>query len=171
MPKVSEGPIKVLLQARIDAAQDGLTVARIRVKLNVLEIMIPNISSFEPIKKLLEEVQLEVNNLPERLDADKKAFQVIIDAIMQYFSNRWYPKPFMESPKSKAAIINAGDKIYAIGGIKGIDEISDSIEEFNPDTNRWTTKASMPAGPRQGMAVAAIDGNIYVIGGKAVHKT
>ncbi len=167
MPKVSEGPIKVLLQARIDAAQDGLTVARIRVKLNVLEIMIPNISSFEPIKKLLEEVQLEVNNLPERLDADKKAFQVIIDAIMQYFSNRWYPKPFMESPKSKAAIINAGDKIYAIGGIKGIDEISDSIEEFNPDTNRWTTKASMPAGPRQGMAVAAIDGNIYVIGGKA----
>jgi Streptogramin lyase len=167
MPKVSEGSVKVSFQQRIDKVQDALTVAGIDVKLTILENILPTISSLEPIKKSLEEVQTDVNNLPDRLGGERTAFQVRIDNIMKDFSNQWYPKPSMTAPKSKAAIIEVDGKIYAIGGIQSDGILSNSIEEFNPETNLWTTKASMPGGPRQGMAVASIDGKIYVIGGKA----
>ncbi len=166
MPKVSAGAVKDSLQARINKAQDVIIVAGIDVKLTVLENMLPNISSLDPIKKALDEVQLDVNNLPVRLDNERNQFQIRINEILKHFSNQWYSEPVMQASKSKAAVINVNGKIYAIGGIESDGVLSDTIEEFNPQTKTWTTKTSMPGGPRQGMAVASIDGNIYVIGGK-----
>ncbi|ACL75456.1 Kelch repeat-containing protein [Ruminiclostridium cellulolyticum] len=170
MPKVNAGQLKDSLQARIDKAQDAIIVAGIDVKLTVLENILPNISSLEPIKKALDEVQLDVNNLPARLDKQRNQFQLRIDEILKHFSNQWYSEPSMESSKSKAAVINVNGKIYAIGGIKSDGVLLDTIEEYNPETKTWITKTSMPGGPRQGMAVAAKDGNIYVIGGKVGSK-
>ncbi len=58
------------------------------------------------------------------------------------------------------------EKIYAIGGgnrdpatiAYGI------VEEYDPVTDTWTTKTSMPVG-RIGSATGELNGKIYVIGG------
>jgi N-acetylneuraminic acid mutarotase len=167
MPKVSEGPVKDSLAARIQKAQDAINVADIDVKLTILENMLPNISTLDPIKTSLEQIQVEVNGLPIRLDEAKKAFQIRIDDIYKRFSNSWYTKPFMESAKSKAAVLYSDEKIYAIGGIISSNVYSDEIEMFDTNTNnKWVVLTKMPGGARQGMTAASVDGKIYIIGGK-----
>ena len=167
MPKVSEGPVKASLAARIQKAQDAINVADIDVKLTILENMLPNISTLDPIKTSLEQIQMEVNGLPIRLDEAKKAFQIRIDDIYKRFSNSWYTKPFMESAKSKAAVLYSDEKIYAIGGIVSSNVYSDEIEMFDTNTNnKWVILTKMPGGARQGMTAASVDGKIYIMGGK-----
>jgi N-acetylneuraminic acid mutarotase len=86
--------------------------------------------------------------------------------------NSWAPK----APLSKAryslgaAVVNG--KIYAIGGI--MLTYQDSLrteskevginEEYDPATNTWTLKKSMPE-PLSDFATAAYEGKIYCIGG------
>lgn len=53
-------------------------------------------------------------------------------------------------------------KIYAIGGMTG----STKVEEYDPATDTWTTKADMPTG-RSFLACGVVNGKIYVIGGNA----
>ncbi|MBI2940586.1 MAG: hypothetical protein HYY04_09130 [Chloroflexi bacterium] len=54
-------------------------------------------------------------------------------------------------------------RIYAIGGYNG--STLATVEEYDPATNTWTTRASMLIG-RWGLAVvAASNGRIYAIGG------
>lgn len=65
------------------------------------------------------------------------------------------------------------NKIYAIGGeVRGSEPGEDAtvgiVEEYDPLTDSWTTKASMPT-PRAGLAVGVVDGKIYAIGGKDIH--
>ena len=171
MPKVSEGPVKDSFAARIQKAQDAINVADIDVKLTILEDMLPNISTLDPIKSSLEQIQMEVNRLPIRLDQAKKDFQIRIDAIYKRFSNSWYTKPFMESAKSKAAVIYSDEKIYAIGGIISANVYSDEIEMFDTNVNnKWVIQTKMPGGARQGMTAASVDGKIYIIGGKQGSK-
>ena len=59
--------------------------------------------------------------------------------------------------------VNSSFKIFAIGGYDGVGDLS-TVEEYNPDTNTWSSKASMPTA-RAGLAVAEVDGMIYAIGG------
>ncbi len=166
MPNVSAGSVKDSLTARIQKAQDAIDVAKIDVNLTILENMLPNISTLEPIKASLEQVQVDVNRLPVRLDKSKKDFQIRIDAIFKRFSNSWYTKPFMQSAKSKAAVIYSDEKIYAIGGIVSANVYSDEIEMFDTNINKWVVLTKMPGGARQGMVAASVDGKIYIIGGK-----
>lgn len=166
MPKVSEGAVKDSLAARIEKAQDAITCSKIDVNLTILENMLPNISSLDPIKVSLEKIQMDVNNLPSRLVDSKVKFQERIDNIYKHFSNSWYTKPFMESAKSKASVIYADDKIYAIGGIISQNVYSDEIEMFDTISNKWVVLTTMPSGARQGMTAAYVDGTIYIIGGK-----
>lgn len=51
-------------------------------------------------------------------------------------------------------------KIYAIGGIGGLDK----TEVYDPDANTWSTRADMPT-PRVFASAGVVDGRIYVIGG------
>jgi N-acetylneuraminic acid mutarotase len=60
------------------------------------------------------------------------------------------------------AVVNG--KIYAIGGINGDNEPLNTVEEYNPVTDGWTSKTSMPT-PRTGFAIAVYSNKIYVIGG------
>jgi N-acetylneuraminic acid mutarotase len=55
-------------------------------------------------------------------------------------------------------------KIYAIGGLNGNNLPISTNEQYNPQTNQWTSKTSMPT-PRTGFAVAVYQNKIYVIGG------
>ncbi len=57
-----------------------------------------------------------------------------------------------------------GGKIYAIGGINQDNAPLSTVEEYNPVTNMWTSKASLPTA-RSGFAVAVYNNKIYAIGG------
>jgi len=55
-------------------------------------------------------------------------------------------------------------RIYAIGGYGDITHLA-TVEEYDPATDTWVTRASMPT-PRSGLGVAAAsNGKIYAIGG------
>lgn len=62
----------------------------------------------------------------------------------------------------ETAVVN--DKIYAIGGRNPAGYLN-SVEEYDPSTNTWTTKASM-ASSRIKFKTAVLNGKIYVIGGE-----
>jgi hypothetical protein len=71
----------------------------------------------------------------------------------------------MPTPRGQAAVV-AGDNglIYVMGGFDGSSVLS-TVEAYNPMTDTWTTKASMPQ-PTRGAAFAkGPDGIIYVISG------
>lgn len=55
-------------------------------------------------------------------------------------------------------------KIYSIGGISSATNVLASVEEYDPTTNAWTTKTSMPQTMHGGRAVW-IDPSIYVLDG------
>jgi hypothetical protein len=63
-----------------------------------------------------------------------------------------------------SGIIN--NKMYAIGGRSGMYDGNylSTVEEYDPATNEWTTKASMPTA-RSGLVVGVVGGKIYAIGG------
>ena len=57
-------------------------------------------------------------------------------------------------------------KIYVIGGLSGLLARLSNVEEYNPATDTWTGKKEIPT-PREGIAVSAVGGKIYAIGGWA----
>jgi len=92
-------------------------------------------------------------------------------------ANNWTTAADMPTARWWLAAVGASNgKIYAIGGYLGgggslgngqysAARILNTVEEYDPGTNTWTTKAPMPT-PRAGLtAVATPDGKIYAIGG------
>ncbi len=83
--------------------------------------------------------------------------------------NTWETKASMPTHRTElcASIVNG--KIYLIGGKEYL-EVNpfyhelDVNEVYNPESNSWTTNASMPV-PAFGYASAVADDKIYVIGG------
>ena len=79
----------------------------------------------------------------------------------------WDTKASMPTARGALAAVAVNGKIYAIGG-----QYSDGSniyylstnEEYDPSTDSWTTKASMPTA-RSVLAAAAVNGKIYAIGG------
>ena len=65
-----------------------------------------------------------------------------------------------------AAVVGPDNRVYAIGGYGGSANASclNSVERYDPTTNKWETIASMTQGRRALAAVAMPDG-IYAIGG------
>lgn len=62
-------------------------------------------------------------------------------------------------------------KIYVIGGTPDIEVTQlSTVEEYDPKTDKWTTKADMPT-RRMYIEVAAVDGKIYAIGGSFAQST
>jgi N-acetylneuraminic acid mutarotase len=66
----------------------------------------------------------------------------------------------MPTGRRQLAVGVVNNKIYAIGGTGG----ETKVEEYDPATNTWTTKASMPTA-RYGLAIGVVNNNIYTIGG------
>ena len=58
------------------------------------------------------------------------------------------------------------NKLYAIGGYSASD-IHDTVQEYDPTSDVWTTQVSMPV-PRHSTTTAAIGGKVYVFGGSFV---
>ncbi len=89
----------------------------------------------------------------------------IPEAFCQLFT--WESKAPMPTARvvTTSSVVNG--KIYIIGGLE---EVASSLDEtpvneaYNPLTNSWEIKSSMPT-PRQSMASVVDNGIIYVIGG------
>jgi N-acetylneuraminic acid mutarotase len=59
------------------------------------------------------------------------------------------------------AAVALNEKLYLVGGVGG----SAALLEYDPATDTWTTRASL-AQPRDHVAAAALDGEIYALGGR-----
>ncbi len=93
--------------------------------------------------------------------------------------DQWSPLARMPTPRGAGWAVELGGKIYVIGGaqvnIRGepADPISPetpqrvlgTVEEYDPASNHWVTRAPMPT-PRNHFVAEAVDGKIYAIGGR-----
>lgn len=83
-------------------------------------------------------------------------------------TDTWTTKASMPTPRSDFAIVTYQNKIYCMGGIAGIDDrgrhITDVIEVYDPATDTWENKTSMPTA-RWGLQANIVNGKIYLIGG------
>jgi N-acetylneuraminic acid mutarotase len=83
-------------------------------------------------------------------------------------ADTWTTKKPMPTPRGDFAIAVFGDKIYTFGGLinagQWTTELTDVNEVYDPATDTWTTKTSMPT-PKAGSSASVVDGKIYLIGG------
>jgi len=85
-------------------------------------------------------------------------------------TNTWTTKKPMQTPRAGFGIAVCQNKIYVIGGISGIDpstgiSICCSLNEvYDPLTDSWETKTSMPTN-RSLLNAHVVNGKIYLIGG------
>ena len=84
-------------------------------------------------------------------------------------TGKWLNKTPMPTPRSQFAISVYQNKIYVIGGLLKdtfIDRVrvSAANEVYDPSTDTWEAKASMPT-PRSGLSASVVKGKIYLLGG------
>jgi hypothetical protein len=85
----------------------------------------------------------------------------------------WAAKASMPTARAGLGVVAVNGKIYAIGGTTAGGQYPPDVsrggfvgtnEEYDPETDTWTIKASMPT-PRDYFAIAAYQNKIYCIGG------
>jgi N-acetylneuraminic acid mutarotase len=86
-------------------------------------------------------------------------------------TDRWAPGPPLPKPAHHLTAAAVGGKIYAIGG-QSLSLFGggflDAVWALDPATGTWTAKAPLPRARGGGVAVA-LDGKIYVAGGRPPH--
>jgi N-acetylneuraminic acid mutarotase len=93
-------------------------------------------------------------------------------------TDTWKALAPMPSKRGSPVAVAAGDKIYVIGGVSLLPGSTDiamsfntpqasvgTVEEYDPATNTWRERSPMPT-PRNHAAIGAVNGKIYVIGGR-----
>lgn len=70
----------------------------------------------------------------------------------------------MKTPRASFQTVAANGKIYAIGGLDTAGNLLSSVEEYDPEQDRWTEKASMNT-PRSWFRAVSVHGKILVLGG------
>jgi N-acetylneuraminic acid mutarotase len=84
-------------------------------------------------------------------------------------TNTWTPRSSMPTARFGLGVVAANGKVYAVGGAPCIYLAScnmlSTLEEYDPETDTWTSRPGMPTA-RYTLGVAATsDGKIYAIGG------
>jgi N-acetylneuraminic acid mutarotase len=83
-------------------------------------------------------------------------------------TNTWAVRASMPTARLGLGLVAASNgKIYAIGGATDISQSSvlATVEEYDPLTNTWVARSSMPTARRSFGITVGADGKIYVIGG------
>jgi N-acetylneuraminic acid mutarotase len=93
-------------------------------------------------------------------------------------ADTWKPLAPMHTKRGAAAAVASGGKIYVIGGVTTAPGATDlairptarqlgigTVEEYDPKSNTWRERTPMPT-PRNHMALNAVNGKIYAIGGR-----
>jgi N-acetylneuraminic acid mutarotase len=83
----------------------------------------------------------------------------------------WHTAAPVPTKRTEVAAATLRDKIYVVGGFEQPSlgnvlnlAITPSLEEYDPATDRWTSKAPMPVGLHH-VGIAVTGGRLYVIGG------
>ena len=77
----------------------------------------------------------------------------------------------MPTPRDHIAVAVANGKIYVSGGRLGTYAHNlGTVEEYDPSSDSWRPKASLPT-PRSGIAAVTLGELMYVFGGEAVEGT
>jgi N-acetylneuraminic acid mutarotase len=90
-------------------------------------------------------------------------------------TNTWVKKAPMPTPRNSFAIAVYENKIYVIGGETNLPRgngdtgISSINQAYDPATDTWETKASMPT-PRSQLGASVVDGKIYLMGGVQIDQ-
>jgi N-acetylneuraminic acid mutarotase len=84
-------------------------------------------------------------------------------------TNTWTTKASMPTARFNFAIVAYQNKIYCIGGTLGVESTHkwidyDVNEAYDPATNTWETKSSMPT-PRDSLQAHVVNDKFYLIGG------
>jgi RNA polymerase sigma factor (sigma-70 family) len=85
----------------------------------------------------------------------------------------WTQKVDMPTGRMNLSTSMVNGKIYAIGGNLGgatAPHSASTMEEYDPATDTWTTKADMPTA-RFGLSTSVASGKIYVFGGSLDHPS
>ncbi len=105
---------------------------------------------------------------------------VPIDNAWEYdpATDNWKALAPLPTKRGSAVAAAVGDRIYVIGGaanLSGSEEtalspaapqgVLGTVEEYDPATNVWRARSPMPT-PRNHAAAGAVNGKIYVIGGR-----
>jgi len=110
-----------------------------------------------------------------------KVWQPIPSAVMyDPEADSWKELAPMPTPRGSAQAVVVGGKIYVIGGAHanipgksmaeplwvGVPQIVvGTVEEYDPSSNTWRSRATMPTG-RNHFLAAAVDGKIYAVNGR-----
>jgi len=91
-------------------------------------------------------------------------------------TNSWAPRPAMPTQRQELGVGVINGILYAVGGLHdcnctvngrpGIFAVN-TVEAYNPSTNTWTTKSSMPS-PRRQLGVGVVNGILYAVGGSTL---
>ena len=82
-------------------------------------------------------------------------------------TDTWTTRASMPTARTALTTSVVDGKIYAIGGVqsyKSTATVFSTVEEYDPATDAWVTKAEMPTA-RQSLSTSTINGKIYAIGG------
>jgi RNA polymerase sigma factor (sigma-70 family) len=85
-------------------------------------------------------------------------------------ANTWTKKSDISTSRFFFAACEVNRKIYVIGGLNTADgnfKDLQTVEEYDPDIDKWTPKADMPTS-RYWLSASAVNGKIYAIGGLTV---
>lgn len=85
-------------------------------------------------------------------------------------TNTWRLREYMPTPREGLGVVAPGNgKIYAVGGWTvsslGQSIYYDTVEEYDPATNTWTSKAGLPMGQAYFGITVGENGELYVMGG------
>jgi len=79
----------------------------------------------------------------------------------------WSTKASMPTARQGLGVGVIDGILYAVGGVsitKSTNIYLNTVEAYDPSTNTWSTKASMPTA-REGLGVGVINGILYAVGG------
>jgi N-acetylneuraminic acid mutarotase len=84
-------------------------------------------------------------------------------------TDTWTTLAPMPTPEADTVAANVNGELYVVGGVSQFvtnNPRNAVLQVYDPSTNTWTTKASMPTA-RALAEAAAINGQLYVVGGTA----
>jgi N-acetylneuraminic acid mutarotase len=76
----------------------------------------------------------------------------------------WTTLAPMPTPRQEVAVAELGGRVFVIGGFGPGGEATDTVEVYDPSTDRWETRAPLPA-PTHHAAAAVVGGRLYLAGG------
>jgi N-acetylneuraminic acid mutarotase len=87
-------------------------------------------------------------------------------------SSAWVARSSMPTARKQLATAVLNGALFAIGGTSSTPTANlTKVESYNPSTNSWTTRASLPSGRGRTGGAAVINGVLYVAGGYGAGTT